>query len=134
MDRLDELLNGIEQRADAATPGPLTCGEPLPKSYSDHGYRELCRTKRGGNEYVIYAERDNMRRDPLDGGLLWGEDMEFFADARTTVPALAEALRECMRQRDFECRAFSQEHSADHKPVVDDYNAELIRILEGNDG
>lgn len=77
-----EILARIRAQADAATPGPWEAKHHHHTATKRHVVSEIPR--------VVECEGDG------GGGLYRGEDTEFIAAARTTVPALLDALEKVL--------------------------------------
>ena len=74
-----ETLARIRAQADAATDGPWT--------WATHSTAD-------GDEWAVFSPTDWALATNRDG---WGGDAEFIAAARTTVPALVDALEAVLK-------------------------------------
>ena len=93
---IETLLTEIEGREQKATPGPLRVREKLSGSENHKGF-----TIYSPKGYFVadVSPMNDENGDPTDGG----HNAEFFANARTDIPALVKLVRELMQPKWIDC-------------------------------
>ena len=84
--------------AAGPTAGPWVSMPPPAKSYSDHGFRAVCKQWRLNEPNGVYAFASNMLKEGR--GFVWGDDANYIAACNPA--AMTELLAEIERLRYFE--------------------------------